>query len=214
MLPPVRAPSSRSDRARPAVDVEPRADVETGRERGTFKPMPRDHCLGRRAPITMLTVAGLAAAGLAAGVAGVGVPVAAASSRHALPKVQHARDLTAEPAVRAVKGKAPKKLLVKDLVTGTGSAVTKTSIVQVKYIGANYRTGKDFTAATWTAGKATSFSLSGVIPGFADGLLGMKVGGRREIVIPPRLGYGNHAAGPIKRNETLVFVVDLEAVSG
>jgi len=163
---------------------------------------------------------------LAAGVLGVGVlgvavigaalvpSVAGASHRHHLPKITHAGDLSAEPVVKASRGRPPGKLLVKNLVTGTGAAVTSTSTVSVKYVGANYRTGKDFTQVTWQSGRPTSFPLSGVIPGFAQGLVGMKIGGRREIVIPPRLGYGNHASGPVKANETLVFVVDLEGVTG
>ena len=53
------------------------------------------------------------------------------------------------------------------------------------------------------------FPLSGVVPGFAQGIVGMKIGGRREIVIPPSLGYGAQGSGPIGPNETLVFVVDL-----
>ena len=55
-------------------------------------------------------------------------------------------------------------------------------------------------------------ALSGVVPGFKDAIIGMKVGGRREIVIPPAQGYGPNANGPIKANETLVFVVDLVQV--
>lgn len=116
--------------------------------------------------------------------------------------------------MRAGKGKAPKKLLVKDLVRGTGTAVGPSSTVDVTYVGANWKTGKDFTQATWSTGKPTSFPLSGVIAGFARGLVGMKVGGRREIVIPPSLGYRTTATGPISAGETLVFVVDLKGVSG
>ena len=88
-----------------------------------------------------------------------------------------------------------------------------TSTVDVKYIGASYATGKDFTASTWTTNKAASFSLTEVVPGFAKGIAGMKVGGRREIVIPSALGYGASGDGStIKPNETLVFVVDLESI--
>lgn len=131
-----------------------------------------------------------------------------------LPEIGNATTMSAEPVVHATKGPRPRRLEVKNLVVGTGAAVTRASTVTVKYVGANYATGKDFTAATWTSGRATTFPLSGVIPGFAEGLVGMKVGGRREIVIPPRLGYGRSAQGPITANETLVFVVDLEGVKG
>lgn len=149
------------------------------------------------------------------------LPAAAASVKHhpakhaagGLPTVGHATALAKEPVIHAGKGRPPAKLLVKNLVNGTGATVTASSTVLVKYVGANYKNGKDFTAVTWQSGQPTSFPLSGVVPGFAEGLVGMKVGGRREIVIPPALGYQNHANGPIKATETLVFVVDLESVS-
>jgi peptidylprolyl isomerase len=131
-----------------------------------------------------------------------------------LPVVKHAKDLNLEPVIRASKGKPPKKLEVRNLVKGTGATVTRSSTVDVIYVGANYRTGKDFTQATWTSKRPTAFPLSGVVHGFAEGLIGMRVGGRREIVIPPSLGYGDHNYGPIKAGETLVFVVDLKGVSG
>lgn len=129
--------------------------------------------------------------------------------RGGLPVVSHAKDLSTEPAVHRGKGRPPKNLLTRDLVKGTGAPVTLSSTVVVKYVGANYTTGKDFTQQTWQSGQPAAFPLSGVVPGFAEGLVGMKVGGRREIVIPPRLGYRNRSTGPIKANETLVFVVDL-----
>ena len=134
--------------------------------------------------------------------------------RSKLPVIENATNLSREPVVRPTKGKPPGKLEKKDLVVGTGATVTSSSTVSVMYVGANYKTGKDFTQATWTSKRATTFPLSGVIPGFAEGLIGMKVGGRREIVIPSSLGYGDHSTGPIVANETLVFVVDLKGVSG
>jgi len=136
--------------------------------------------------------------------------------RHAgprMPVVTNATDLSLEPVVHRSRGKPPTTLEVKDLVVGTGAAVTMSSTVSVVYVGANYRTGKDFTQATWTSGHPTTFPLSGVVRGFAQGLVGMRVGGRREIVIPPRLGYGDHHYGPIEPGETLVFVVDLKGVT-
>lgn len=179
------------------------------------------------------TVAAAAAGVIAlAGLSGGGVAGASthspARSRHSgagqtsghehhgpkLPVVRHATNLAVEPVVRASKGKPPKRLEVKDLVVGTGATVSSTSTVSVVYVGADYKTGKDFTQATWSAKKATTFPLDRVVAGFAEGLVGMKVGGRREIVIPPKLGYGKTHYGAIKANETLVFVVDLKGVSG
>lgn len=136
-----------------------------------------------------------------------------ATHRGRLPSVRYAKALTKEPVVHAQKGSPPKGLRTKDLVVGTGSVVKAGSTVSLLYVGANYKNGKDFTQATWTKGTPATFSLAQVVPGFARGLVGMKVGGRREIVIPPALGYGNHKVGPIKADETLVFVVDLKGVS-
>ena len=169
------------------------------------------------APTRIVTVvAGLSLALATAGC--LGPSAAASGKRHAktsaIPAVGNATTLSAEPIIRAGKGKPPDKLLTKNLVAGSGAAATVTSTVSVKYVGANYKTGKIFTSSTWTSGKAATFSLTRVVPGFAEGIAGMKVGGRREIVIPPALGYGHTASGPIQKNETLVFVVDLQAVSG
>lgn len=130
-----------------------------------------------------------------------------------LPVVEHAATLNAEPSIRADKAKPPTKVLTKNLVAGSGAVVTATSTVTVKYVGANYKTGKDFTQATWQSGQATSFTLHQVVTGFSAGLVGMKVGGRREIVIPSKYGYKTTSDGPIKPDETLVFVVDLKGVS-
>jgi peptidylprolyl isomerase len=82
----------------------------------------------------------------------------------------------------------------------------------VQYVGSDYTNGKDFDSS-WSRGQPASFALSGVVPGFAQGIVGMKVGGRREIVIPPALGYGADGQPPaVGPNETLVFVVDLLAI--
>lgn len=142
-----------------------------------------------------------------------GLPASASSRASVVPAVGNATNLNAEPVVHAGKGKAPTKLLVKDLVVGTGPVVTATSTVTVMYVGVNYKNAKPFTVSTWTSKQPAQFALNRVVPGFADGLVGMKVGGRREIVIPPSLGYGSAHEGPIVANETLVFVVDLESVS-
>ena len=83
--------------------------------------------------------------------------------------------------------------------------------VNVQYVGANFADGQDFDSS-WQRGQPATFSLAQVIPGFAQGIAGMQVGGRRELVIPPALGYGSAGAGPVGPNETLVFVIDLLAV--
>lgn len=135
-----------------------------------------------------------------------------AGSGASLPAVAHATDMKVEPLPAAGNGPAPTTLLTRNLVVGTGTAAGSTSTVEVQYVGANYADGKVFDSS-WSRGQPTSFPLNGVIPGFAQGIVGMKVGGRREIVIPPALGYGDAGSPPaVAPNETLVFVVDLLSV--
>ena len=106
----------------------------------------------------------------------------------------------------------PSSLVTKDLVVGTGAEAVASSTVVVQYVGADYTNGKVFDSS-WQRGQPATFSLNAVIPGFAQGIEGMKVGGRREIVIPPALGYGVNGSPPaVAGNETLVFVVDLLSV--
>jgi peptidylprolyl isomerase len=102
--------------------------------------------------------------------------------------------------------------VVKDLIVGHGKAATTSSTVTVNYVGVLYKNGKEFDSS-WKRGQPTSFPLSGVIPGWTQGIPGMKVGGRRELIIPPSLAYKNKANGPIPANSTLVFVIDLLSVS-
>lgn len=116
-----------------------------------------------------------------------------------------------KPTVKVPKGNPPKKLIVKDLKEGTGAAATPGSTVTVQYVGVNYKGGKQFDAS-WDRGEPFSFPLGAgqVIKGWDVGVAGMKVGGRRMLVIPPDQGYGPQGSPPvIKPNETLVFVIDL-----
>lgn len=129
-----------------------------------------------------------------------------------LPAVSNPTDLKAEPVPSAGTPPAPTRLLTRDLVVGTGATAAATNTVQVQYVGANYADGKVFDAS-WTRGSPASFPLNGVIPGFEQAIVGMKVGGRREVVIPPDLGYGAQGSPPaVGPNETLVFVIDLLSV--
>ncbi len=117
----------------------------------------------------------------------------------------------AKPKVRVPKGKPPTRLVVRDLRKGTGPAATAGSTVTVQYVGVNDKGGKQFDAS-WDRGQPFSFPLGGgqVIQGWDKGVAGMRVGGRRELIIPPDLGYGPQGQPPvIKPNETLVFVIDL-----
>jgi len=130
-----------------------------------------------------------------------------------VPAVSGATDLKHEPKIAAGGGSPPTALTGKDLVVGTGTAAGPDATVEVQYVGALYSTGKVFDAS-WTDNGPATFPLSDVVPGFKDAIVGMKIGGRREIVIPPALGYGAAGQAPaIPPNSTLVFVIDLLAVS-
>jgi FKBP-type peptidyl-prolyl cis-trans isomerase len=120
-----------------------------------------------------------------------------------------------KPQVKPPQGPPPKQLVTKDLEEGSGPAAKAGDEVSVQYVGVNYKSGKEFDAS-WDRGEPFPFVLGsgGVIPGWEQGVEGMKVGGRRELVIPPELGYGSTGSPPaIPPNETLVFVVDLEAIN-
>lgn len=124
-----------------------------------------------------------------------------------------ATDLKKEPVIGPGTQPPPTSLETKDLVVGTGPVAVATNTVTVNYVGVDYVNGKIFDDSPWRSGQPAPFPLNGVVPGFAQGIVGMKIGGRREIVIPPALGYGATGSPPaVSANETLVFVVDLVAV--
>jgi peptidylprolyl isomerase len=104
-------------------------------------------------------------------------------------------------------------LVITDLVEGEGEEAVAGKGVTVHYVGVALSTGEEFDAS-YNRGAPFQFPLGGgrVIAGWDQGVVGMKVGGRRQLVIPPHLGYGNRDLGVIKPNETLIFVVDLLAV--
>jgi peptidylprolyl isomerase len=105
----------------------------------------------------------------------------------------------------------PSELEVSDLSTGDGAEATSGKTVVVHYVGVAHSSGEEFDAS-YNRGEPLSFRLGTgqVISGWDQGVAGMKVGGRRKLVIPPHLGYGDRGAGGvIKPGETLIFVVDL-----
>jgi peptidylprolyl isomerase len=123
-------------------------------------------------------------------------------------------DTGPKPTVEVPKGPAPTHLVVKDLKTGDGAEAKSGDRVSVQYVGVLYDDGKQFDSS-WDRGQPFSFQLGGgqVIPGWDQGVAGMKVGGRRELVIPPDLAYGAQGQPPqIPGNATLVFVIDLVSV--
>jgi peptidylprolyl isomerase len=118
-----------------------------------------------------------------------------------------------KPKIESVDPTPPADLVVKDITQGDGAEAVAGRTVSVHYVGVAHSTGKEFDAS-YNRGKPFQFRLGAgqVIAGWDRGVQGMKVGGRRQLVIPPHLGYGTRGAGPIKRNETLIFVVDLLGV--
>jgi peptidylprolyl isomerase len=115
-----------------------------------------------------------------------------------------------KPTISLPKGTAPTTLLTQDIVAGHGQVVGEGSTVTAHLVGLHWTTGKPFYSSYDKAdGKPDRFSLIRVIPGFAQGVSGMLVGGRREIVVPPDLAYGAKGSQQVAPNETLVYVVDL-----
>jgi peptidylprolyl isomerase len=128
------------------------------------------------------------------------------------PKIPPA--IAKKPTVTPPKDCNAKQLVKQDLITGTGQTAQAGQSVTVNYVGVLCKTGKEFDSS-WKTNRpfTTTLSTSSVIPGWVQGIPGMKVGGRRELVIPPNLGYGAKGSGStIPPNSTLVFVVDLISV--
>ena len=121
--------------------------------------------------------------------------------------------LSKEPTVTPPSGPAPTKLVTKELIVGTGPEAKAGDSVTVNYVGVLYKGGKVFDAS-WKRNETFPFVLgkSQVIPGWEQGIVGMKVGGRRELIIPAELAYGAKGSPPtIPPNSALIFVVDLLA---
>jgi peptidylprolyl isomerase len=109
----------------------------------------------------------------------------------------------------------PEELVIEDLVEGSGQAVQAGDQVSCHYLGVAWSTGAEFDAS-WNRGQPLDFQVGvgQVIKGWDDGLLGMKLGGRRRLEIPPHLAYGDRGAGgEIGPGETLIFVVDLVGIN-
>jgi peptidylprolyl isomerase len=120
-----------------------------------------------------------------------------------------------KPKVTVPDGAPPKQLEIKDLKKGTGPAAKAGDDLTMDYVGVSYSTGKEFDSS-FSAGQPFDFTLGqgAVIAGWDEGIEGMQVGGRRELIIPPDKAYGAQGQPPtIKPNETLVFVVDLLAIN-
>ncbi|NKQ53352.1 FKBP-type peptidyl-prolyl cis-trans isomerase [Amycolatopsis sp. K13G38] len=119
-----------------------------------------------------------------------------------------------KPVVDRPDGPPPAELEITDVTVGDGPEASAGQVVSVHYVGVSHSSGEQFDAS-WDRGQPLRFPLGQghVIPGWDQGVQGMRVGGRRKLVIPPHLAYGERGAGGvIKPNETLIFVVDLVEV--
>jgi len=122
--------------------------------------------------------------------------------------------MSEKPEIDFPDGPPPSDLEITDLTEGSGEEATAGNTVSVHYVGVAHSSGEEFDAS-YNRGAPLDFRLGvgQVISGWDQGVQGMKVGGRRKLVIPPHLGYGDRGAGGvIKPGETLIFVVDLLAV--
>ncbi|MFJ4870680.1 FKBP-type peptidyl-prolyl cis-trans isomerase [Streptomyces sp. NPDC088757] len=122
-----------------------------------------------------------------------------------------------KPRVVLPEGEAPAELTTRDLVVGDGDGdeAKPGRVVRIHYVGVTFATGKEFDSS-WERDEPFKFAVGGgrAIKGLDRGIRGMRVGGRREIVVPPRLGYGKQSPSSlIPAHSTLVFVVDLLSVS-
>jgi FKBP-type peptidyl-prolyl cis-trans isomerase len=146
-------------------------------------------------------------------------PPPPAPEEPAAPKAQKVKptageaDLDRKPKVPKGKGEPPSKLVVQDLIVGKGKRVKSGDVASVKYVGVLFKNGKEFDAS-WKGGKGQTFQFplgSGqVIPGWDQGVVGMKEGGRRKLIIPSELGYGARGFPPdIPADAALIFDIDL-----
>jgi peptidylprolyl isomerase len=120
-----------------------------------------------------------------------------------------------QPTITVPAGTPPNQLQTKDLIVGTGPAAKAGDKVSVQYVGVAY-SSKQIFDSSWSRNQPFPFTLGSgtVIPGWDQGVVGMQVGGRRELIIPPSLAYGAQSPGSgIAANDTLIFIVDLAKIN-
>jgi peptidylprolyl isomerase len=188
-----------------------------------FESLPRSLIL--RAKFLSLTLALLLGAGIAAcgGDDSSDSESAATSTPTETPTVAPAnvdeivagvsKNTKKKPKIVKPQGDPPTELVIKDIVKGKGPKAKAGDTLTMQYVGVSWSTGEQFDAS-WDRGQPFPFQLGAhmVIPGWDQGMVGMRKGGRRLLIIPPDLGYGPQGSGPIGPNETLVFAVDLEKI--
>ena len=127
-----------------------------------------------------------------------------------LNSIKVSEDTSKKPTITKPSGDPPEELVTKDIVSGKGAAARSGDQLSMHYLGALFDDGEQF-EASWDADKPFDFELGAgnVIPGWDQGIEGMKAGGRRLLVIPAELAYGPQGQGNIPPDATLIFVVDL-----
>ena len=116
--------------------------------------------------------------------------------------------MTDKPEIDFIDGPAPTELVISDLVVGDGAEVAAGQTVTVHYLGVEFDSGEQFDSS-WDRGETIEFPLRGLIAGWQLGIPGMKVGGRRQLIIPPHLAYGEAGGGHRLSGQTLVFIIYL-----
>lgn len=116
--------------------------------------------------------------------------------------------MTEKPEIDFQGGEPPTELQMTDLVVGDGPEAIRGGFVDVHYVGVEFDTGEQFDSS-WDRGESAKFPLQQLIVGWQLGIPGMKVGGRRQLVVPPHLAYGEEGRGHRLSGKTLVFVIDL-----
>jgi peptidylprolyl isomerase len=115
-----------------------------------------------------------------------------------------------KPEIDFPEGPAPSELVIEDIVVGAGAEAVPGGTVIVHYVGVDHASGEEFDSS-WDRGETIEFPLRGLIAGWQEGIPGMKVGGRRQLTIPPALAYGE-SGGHRLAGKTLIFVIDLLGV--
>lgn len=116
-----------------------------------------------------------------------------------------------KPVIEFPGGEPPADLAIEDIVVGEGAEAKPGDTVRVHYVGVEYTSGEQFDAS-WDRGESIEFPLRGLIQGWQEGIPGMKVGGRRQLTIPPEKAYGPAGGGHRLSGKTLIFVIDLLGV--
>ena len=117
-----------------------------------------------------------------------------------------------KPDIDFYDGEAPTELVITDIEVGDGVEATSGATVDVHYLGVDLESGEEFDSS-WGRGQSINFPLGSLIAGWQQGIPGMKVGGRRQLVCPPNLAYGPAGGGHQLSGRTLIFVIDLLGVS-